>query len=533
MYVALLLATAAAAQVPQPITRAEDLLVTNNAPGKYGGRIVVALRAEPKSLNPATSLDQPSREVVGRMMADLLHINAVSQQAEPALAKSWKASKDGLLYTLTLRRGLRFSDGQPMNADDVLFTFQVLLDEKINSPQRDLLTIGGKPISVRKVDDATVVFELARPYAAAERLFDSMEILPRHLLQDAYRQGTLARAWGLTTPPSQIAGMGPFRLKEYQPGQKLVLERNPYYWKADRNHHSALQKDAASRNFHLFDLGPSLDYNFLVFNLNATVPKDATDIARHQEWFRNVNFRQAVSTAVDRAAIVRLVFHGRGTALWSSTTPANKLWLDASLSQTPRSLEHAKQLLRNGGFSWNAAGALLDKSGAPVEFSILTSASNAQRTQMATLIQDDLRQLGMKVQAVPLEFKSMLDRVFQTHNYDTAIMALGGGDVDPNSQINVWMSNGGSHLWNLGESKPATDWEAKIDALMNQQLTTLDYKRRKQLYDQVQEIAAQQLPFINLASPNVLVGAKERIGNFQPAILDHYTLWNVEQLYVK
>ncbi len=573
MYVSLLVApSAAVAQRPQPITPAEDLLITGNDPGKYGGRVVVALRAEPKTLNPVTALDQPSREVMGRMMADLLHINALSQQAEPALAKSWKVSKDGLRYTLTLRRNLRFSDGHAMNADDVLFTFQVLLDEKINSPQRDLLTIGGKPISVQKVDDATVLFELASPYAAAERLFDSMEILPRHLLQDAYHAGTLARAWNLTTPPSQIAGMGPFRLKEYVPGQKLTLERNPYYWKMDRSrqrlpyldelvflfvssedaqvlrfeageadmiqrlsadNYSALQKDAVSRHFRLFDLGPSLDYNFLLFNLNSAIPKEAADIVRHQEWFRNVNFRQAVSEAVDRAAIVRLVFHGRGTALWSSVTPANKLWLDASLPHAPRSIEHAKQLLRKSGFSWNAEGALLDKSGAPVEFSILTSASNAQRSQMATLIQDDLKQLGMKVQAVPLEFKSMLDRVFQTHNYDTAIMALGGGDVDPNSQINVWMSNGGSHLWNLGETKPATDWEAQIDTLMNQQLTTLDYKRRKQLYDRVQEIAAQQLPFINLASPNVLVGARERIGNFQPAILDHYTLWNVEQLYIK
>src|SRR5258708_11060438 len=184
--------------------------------------------------------------------------------------------------------------------------------------------------------------------------------------------------------------MGPFRLKEYVPGQKLVMERNRYYWKADRNHqrlpyldelvflfvpsedaqvlryeggetdllqrlsadnYSALQKDAASRNFHLFDLGPSLDYNFLVFNLNATVPKDATDIARHQEWFRNVNFRQAVSTAVDRAAIVRLVFHRRGPALWWSTKPANKLSPDASLSQTPPSLVPPKPLLGHAGLS--------------------------------------------------------------------------------------------------------------------------------------------------------------------------------------
>ena len=563
---------AIAAPPPQPIQRGEQVLLTDNDPGKYGGRIVLALRTEPKTLNPLTALDQPSRDVLGRMMADLIHINAISQQTQPALAESWKTSKDGLHYTLKLRRGLRFSDGHPMSADDVLFTFQALLDEKVNSSQRDLLIIGGKPIAVRKIDDSTVAFDLPRPYAAAERLFDGMQILPRHLLENSYRQGTLPQTWTLTTPASQIAGMGPFRLKEYVPGQKLVLERNPYYWKTDRRHqrlpyldelvfifvpsedaqvlrfaggetdmitrlsadnYNALQKDAASRGFQLFDLGPGLDYNFLFFNLNSTIPKDAADVARHQEWFRNPLFRQAVSAAIDRAAIVRLVFHGRGTPLWSSTTPANKLWLDSALPQPPRSVEHAKQLLHDAGFSWNAEGALLDRSGAAVEFSILTSASNAQRSQMATLIQDDLKQLGMKVQAVPMEFKSVLDRVFQTHNYDAAILALGGGDVDPNSQINVWMSNGSSHVWELGESKPATAWEEQIDSLMNQQLTTLDFKRRKQLYDRVQEIAAQQLPIVCLASPNVLVGARQSIANLQPAILDHYTLWNAEQLYIK
>jgi len=563
---------AIAAPPPQPIQRGEQVLLTDNDPGKYGGRIVLALRSEPKTLNPLTALDQPSRDVLGRMMADLIHINAISQQTQPALAESWKASKDGLHYTLKLRRGLRFSDGHPMSADDVLFTFQALLDEKVNSSQRDLLIIGGKPIAVRKIDDFTVAFDLPRPYAAAERLFDGMQILPRHLLENSYRQGTLPQTWTLTTPASQIAGMGPFRLKEYVPGQKLVLERNPYYWKTDRRHqrlpyldelvfifvpsedaqvlrfaggetdmitrlsadnYNALQKDAASRGFQLFDLGPGLDYNFLFFNLNSTVPKDAADVARHQEWFRNPLFRQAVSAAIDRAAIVRLVFHGRGTPLWSSTTPANKLWLDSALPQPPRSVEHAKQLLHDAGFSWSAEGALLDRSGAAVEFSILTSASNAQRSQMSTLIQDDLKQLGMKVQAVPMEFKSVLDRVFQTHDYDAAILALGGGDVDPNSQINVWMSNGSSHVWELGESKPATAWEEQIDSLMNQQLTTLDFKRRKQLYDRVQEIAAQQLPIVCLASPNVLVGARQSIANLKPAILDHYTLWNAEQLYIK
>jgi peptide/nickel transport system substrate-binding protein len=370
----------------------------------------------------------------------------------------------------------------------------------------------------------------------------------------------------------QIAGLGPFRLKEYVPGQRLLLERNPYYWKADKKHqrlpyldeivfvfvpsedaqvvrfeagdtdvisrlgpdnYAALERDAGSRKFHVYDAGPSLDYNFLVFNLNSVVPSDAPEVRKHQEWFRDQKFRQALSLAIDRDAIVRLIYHGRGTPLWSTVTPANKLWLDAAIPQKARSLEQARALLKADGFSWNQTDDLLDKSGQKVEFSIITGGSNPQRSQMATMIQDDLKHVGIGVQVVPLEFKSMLDRIFNTHSYDTAIMTLGGGDVDPNSQINVWMSNGSSHLWDLGETKPATAWEAKIDQLMNQQLTTIDARRRKKLFDSVQEIAAEQVPILCLAAPHMLVGARESLQNFQPAILDHPTLWNSEQLYFR
>ncbi len=561
-----------AATTPEPVRSGEELLLADTPAGHYGGRLVVALRAEPKTLNPVTAQDLPSREVIGRMSGDLLHIHAITQQAQPALAKSWTVSKDGLKYTLRLRRGLRFSDGHPLDADDVQFTFRVIEDEKVNAPQHDLLVVSGKPISVRKVDAATILFELAAPYAAAERLFDSIAILPRHLLEKAYQEGKLAQAWTLNTPPSEIAGMGPFRLKEYVAGQRLVLERNPYYWKADgkkqrlpyldelvflfvssedaqvlrfqagetdiisrlgADNYLALEKDAQARGFHLVDLGPGLEYNFLFFNLNSVVPKDSGTLLQRQEWFRDARFRQAVSMAIDRAGIVRLVYRGRGTPLWGSVTPANKLWLNTSLAQPARSVAKAKELLQSAGFKWTPEGALTDASGSAVEFSILTSASNQQRIQMATLIQADLKELGMKVQVTPLEFRAVLDRVTQTHNYEAALFALGGGDVDPNSQINVWMSNGSTHLWDLGESRPATAWEAEIDQLMKQQVSALDRKKRKKQFDRVQAIAAEQQPIITIASPSILVGAKARVGNFQPAILDHYTLWNVEQLYLK
>src|SRR5262249_35830273 len=150
--------------------------------GQRGDHLIISLRSEPKTLNPVTSVDGSSREVIAQMTGDLIHINRASQATEPALAKSWKISPDGLRYTLQLRKGLKFSDGHQVDADDVVFSFKVYLDEKLNSPQRDLLIVGNKPITVHRVDAYTVTFELAQPYAAAERLFDSVAILPRHLL---------------------------------------------------------------------------------------------------------------------------------------------------------------------------------------------------------------------------------------------------------------------------------------------------------------------------------------------------------------
>jgi peptide/nickel transport system substrate-binding protein len=549
----------------------EDRMVTDNSPGRAGGRLVVALRSEPKTLNPVLAVDDPSRDVIRCLTADLIHISRESLKTEPELAKSWNVSRDGKQYTLHLRHGLRFSDGQPFSADDVIFTFQVYLDEKVHSPQRDLLIVGGKPITVEKVDNDTVRFALAQPYAAAERLFDGLAILPRHLLENTYREGNFSQVWNLSTPPDHLAGLGPFRLKEYVPGQRIVLEKNPYYWKEDRSgsrlpyldeldflvvpsedaqvirfqagdtdilsrfgaeNFSVLEKQQAAKSYRLHDLGAGLEYNFLFFNLNDLASKSLPEIARKQFWFQDVRFRQAISSAMDRAGIVRLVYNGRATPLWSQVTPGNKLWMDDALPRPARSLDHARQLLRSAGFSWKNDGSLVDARGAPVEFSILTSSSNSQRTKMAAIIQDDLSQLGMNVHVVPLEFRSMVDRLLNTFDYEAAIMGLVSGDADPTADMNVWISSGETHLWDL-RGKPATPWESEMDRLMEQQETTLDYAQRKRMYDRVQEIVADDLPVICLVSPNILVGSKDRVGNFRPAILNPYALWNVEQLYVR
>ncbi len=560
-----------AADSPQPVRPGEDIAISTAEAGKFGGRLSIALRSEPKTFNPVTLVDGSSREITGRLHADLLHINRASQQTEPALAKSWKVSKDGLTYTLALRHGVRFSDGAPFDADDVVFSFQVYLDEKVHSPQRDLLVVNDKPIAVKKIDGYTVSFQLAQPYAAAERLFDNVAILPKHLLAKAYAQGKISETWNISAAPAEMAGLGPFRLKEYVPGQRVTLERNPYYWKANKekkrlpyldemtflfvpsedaqvirfesgdtdvisrisaDNFSLLEKDQQSRGFHMVDLGPGLEFNFLFFNLNSVLPKNAI-LAAKQQVFRQVAFRQAVSAAIDRDAIIKLVYRGRGTPLITQVTPANKLWRNDKIVLQKRSTDRAKQLLSSAGFSWKPDGQLLSPSGSPVEFTILSSASNAQRTQMATIIQQDLKDIGITVQVAPMEFRAMLDRIFQSHDYEAAVLALGGGDVDPNPQMNVWVEDGSNHMWDLGETKPATPWEAEIDQLMKKQLSTLKVSDRKKLYDRVQQLVADNMPLICLASPNILVGAKNKVGNFNPSILDPYVLWNSDELFIR
>lgn len=559
---------------PQKPSQSAELLVSKGELGLRGGRLVLSLRAEPKTLNPLVAIDAPSREVIGLMQADLIHINRSTQLTEPSVAKSCKVSKDGLEYSVELRRGLQFSDGHPLDADDVLFTFRVYLDEAVHAPQRDLLIVGGKPIEVRKIDGYHLVFKLAKPYGAGDRLFDGLAVLPRHLLEKPYQEGKLSQAGSLSAEANQWAGLGPFRIKQYVAGQQIVLERNPFYWKTDTkgtrlpyldeivflfvpnadaqvlrfqagdtdiitrvsaDNFSALSRQA--RGFTMADAGPGLEYNFLFFNLNDPGSKATPDAVRRLGWFQNVKFRRAVSAAIDRQAIVRLVYQGKGAALWGPVTPGNRRWANSAIKHEPQSLDRARDLLIQAGFSWkqdsNGAQALVDQTGSLVKFSILTSSSNADRTKMATLISDDLKQLGMEAQVVPIEFRSLLDRINQTKEYDACVLGLASFDADPNSDINVWLSSGGTHLWNPSQPHPATSWEAEIDRLMEQQLVARTFEERKKSYDRVQQLLEENRPFVFLASPDILVGAKNNIGNLQPVVLEPYVLWNAERLFVR
>ncbi len=538
--------------------------------GTPGGRLVAALRAEPGTLNPVLAADRPAQTLRYLTHSDLIHINRETQLTEPALAESWSVSEDGTLYTLRLRRGVFFSDGEPFDADDVVFTFEVYLDPEVASPNRSLLIVHGEPVRLEKIDAHTVTLRLAGPYAAGERLFDSIAMLPEHLLAAPYAGGTLSDEWKISTPSDRFAGLGPFQPSVYRSGESLTLKRNPHYWRRDSQGRQlpyldelvlrfapsedaeairfqsgeidilsdisagnfvALAASATSAELSLRDLGPGLAYNFLFFNLNELAGDDLPAVAARQEWFRQLEFRRAVSEVVDRDAITRLVYQGLARPLGGPVPEGNRLWRNTALEAPARSVESARARLRAAGFTLGADGTLRDPRGAPVRFSIVTNSSNRQRVEIAAIVQEDLRALGIEVQVVPIGFQSLVQRLLETHDYDACILGLGGGDVDPNSESTVWLSSGSRHLWAPAQESPVTSWEATVDELMTRQLTEIDAAARKRQYDQVQQILAEQLPLVYLVSPNVLAGAHRDLGNFRPTILEPSALWNVHELF--
>ena len=564
---ALLLGASAAADSSAELNSAaeRDVLVSNVV-GEHGGRLVVALRAEPTTFNPVTALDNPSLTILRRITADLVHVDRATQLPAAALAKSWQRSADGLQYILNLRRGIRFSDGHAFDAEDVMFTFEVLLDSQVGSPHRDFLMPGGQAIVAEKVDAHTLRFQLHRPNAAGLRLFDNLPILPKHRLEEPYRQGRLGEMWGTGSDPKEIVGLGPFQIESYVPGEQVVLSRNPHYWKVDSKGRSlpfldqlvfvfVADQTAQTLRFQagevhvvdrlkaesfaylqtrpgktMWDLGPGLEYSFLFFNLNHL--EDRPDLERKQKWFKEDRFRRAISTAIDRQGIAGLIYAGQARPLATHVTPGIQQWAQTDLEPTPQSLTESRRILEEMGFRLRGK-RLHDAGGLPVELTIISTSSNQERLGMATIVQEDLRQLGIGATVVGLEFRALLDRVFNSFDYEAVVLSMNSGDTDPNALIPVLTSGGGNHLWQLKAGAELPRWQQEIDGLMSRQVVTLDDTERKRMYGRVQQLVAEHLPMIFLVSPHVLAGSASALGNFRPTVLGHSTLWNAEELYWK
>ena len=510
------------------------------------GELRFCLRSEPKTFDPLKVEDDASGAIRYLTGGVLVRMNRQTQALEPELAKSWTVSKDGRQITFILRGGVSFSDDTPFSAEDVAYTVQQLMDPALHSPTGDAFRSGPGNVETKIISPTQISITFPAPVAGVDRQFDQVAILSAH------------------SPKKEMAVLGPFMVADYKPGATVQLKRNPNYWKTDAqgrklpyldsirldiqpNHDVEMlrfkrseidlinsldsdyfEKLEATSPQLVHDAGPSLDTEQMWFNEVAKSPLPGYK----KTWFRSASFRRAISQAINRDDLARVVYRGHAQAAVGPVSPANKFWFNASLKPEAYSPDAALKALQNDGFRLEN-GALKDKDGNAVVFSIITNAGNKSRERMATMIQEDLQKIGIQVNVVTLDFPSLIERMTQTFDYEAILLGLTNVGLDPSEQMNVWLSSSENHQWNPSEKSPETAWEAEIDRLMRAQASTGDAKKRKESFDRVQEIAVEQAPFIYLVNRNALSAVAASVQGASPVILVPQTYWNIERLSVK
>ncbi|HNV04406.1 MAG TPA: ABC transporter substrate-binding protein [Vicinamibacterales bacterium] len=534
---------------------------------RRGGSLVATLRSEPRTLNPLTGRDFASTLVASLTHARLLRINRATQQLEPWLAESYACSADGLSCTLKLRRGVTFSDGAPFTSADVVFSFRAVYDEKTGSPLGDVMLVGGKPIAAAAPDAHTVALTFPAPFGPGLRLLDSLPIVPRHKLEAALGAGTLREQWGPAAPPAQIAGLGPFVLQEYRAGERLVLARNPRYWRADASgtrlpyldrltleitpdqnaellrlqsgqadltqsevrpdDYAALRRAAAAGTLRLADAGLAFDADAFWINL-----RPGAKAHQGRPWLARVELRRAISHAVNRRAFADEVFLGAAEPLWGPVPPSNAAWYapEGAIERQAYDPARAQALLAGLGLrDANRDGMLEDASGAPARFALVTQKGNTALEKGAAFLRDELRKVGLGVDVVPLEVGSLVDRMTKG-DYDALYFRFLTSDTDPAMNLDFWLSSGGAHVWNMEQPSPATPWEQEIDTLVLKMAAERAPAERRRLFIQAQKVLADNLPVIYFAVPRVFVATSTRVAGAVPAPVRPPVLWNADAI---
>ncbi|MGF1521124.1 MAG: ABC transporter substrate-binding protein [Leptolyngbyaceae cyanobacterium] len=548
-------------------------------------RIVFSSLGDPKTFNPALSQEYPN--VFLYTFEGLVTLDGETGEILPALAESWEMSEDGLTYVFTLKEDLRWSDGEPLTVDDVVFTYQeVTLNEAIPAPSRDIFRIGaeGQLPTIQKLDNQRVQFNLPEPFAPFLRN-TGVPILPAHVLQesintlDSEGNPQFLSTWTTGTPPGDIVCNGPYKLKQYLPSQRVIFERNPYYrgedtqgnqqpyieqlvWEVIEDSDNqflqfrsggldltgispeefALMKLEEERgNFTIYEGGPALGTTFITFNLNKASRngKPLVDPIKSR-WFNSVAFRQAVSYALDRPTMINNIYQGLGEPQTSPLPIQSPFYAspEEGIPTYEYNLEKARSLLEGDGFQYDAQGQLLDAEGNRVRFTLITNSGNKIREALGAQIKQDLAKIGMQVDFQPISFNALVTKLGDSLEWEAHIIGFTAG-LEPNGGATIWLLDGSLHAFNqnaLAGQEPlegweAADWEKEIANIYIQAAQETDPEKRAELYKESQRLTQEYLPFIYLVNPLNLGAVRNTIEGIRySGIVRPYAMWNVQEL---
>ena len=558
------------------------------APSNYQSRFVVSTPSDTSTFN--YPLNQSAYSVFGYIYEGLIIENGVTGELEPALAESWEVSEDEQTIVITLKKDLKWSDGEPLTVDDVVFSYnKIYLNDKIPSSVKDILRIGksGALPTVKKIDNLRVEFSTPEPFAPFVRYAGGLTILPAHALKESVRttnsEGELnyLTKWGTDTPVTEIVGNGMYRIKSYAPNQRIILEKNPFYWRQDNQGNNLpyienivwqvientdnqllnfrsgkldtikvaaemfplLKREENRGKYTIYNGGPTSTSSFICFNINQgknAQGKPLVDPIKSR-WFNNKAFRQAIAYGINREAMTNNIYRGLGAPQYSPIPVTSPFYLspEEGLKIYNYDPEKAKKLLLSAGFKYNQNGELLDSEGNQVEFTLLSSAGRKVREQMATQINQDLAKLGIKINMQFLSFNTYVRKLSLSKDWEVYLGGFTGGSIEPHGGYNIWSVNGRLHTFNQGpqpgdekiEGWKVNDWEQQIDDLYIQASQVFDEDKRKEFYGQAQQIIADELPFIYMVNPLEFDAIRNRIKGINYTELGG-GFWNLYELQI-
>jgi peptide/nickel transport system substrate-binding protein len=550
-------------------------------------RLIVPTPSGPATFN--YPLNQSAYDIFGYIYDGLINQNGLTSELEPGLAESWEVSKDGKKIVFTLREGLKWSDGQPMTTDDIIFSYEkIYFNDKIPSGLKDTLRVGisREYPKLKKLDSRRIEFSVAEPFAPFIRFAGGIPILPAHILQevatktDAEGKPQFLTVWGTDTDPQKIVGNGQYRLLSYTPNQRVVLERNPYFWRKDTEGNAQpyiqrivwqiientdtqllnfrsgdldtldvqpevfplLKREEKRGKYTVFNGGPDTGSVFMCFNLNQgrnAQNQPFVDPVKSR-WFTTKEFRQAVAYGINRDAMTNNIYRGLGAPLHSPIPAQSPFYLspERGLKTYNYDPQKSKELLLSAGFKYNPNGELLDAEGNKVRFTLLIAAGKKVREQMATQIKQDLDKLGMQIDTQFLSFNTYVERLRLTKNWDIYLGAFTGG-LEPHSGYNIWSVNGTLHSFNQGPQageppipgRKIYDWEQQIDDLYVKASQELDEAKRKEIYAETQRITAEQVPFIYMVNPLTFEAVRDRVSGIRYSAVGG-AFWNLYELKI-
>ena len=552
--------------------------------GKHGGQLILIASTEPKTFNPLVPGDYTTSILLGRILNSLFTYDPIKLKYIPSLATSWEVSEDKKTYKIHLRKGIQWSDGHPFTAEDVIFTFDCMLSTvkdpetgeiKPRFPSRNFVqyTIGGELLKYKKIDEHTVEFKTADLYAPFINDISYADILPKHKLLKYYEENSLLSQWTSKTAiesPQEIIGTGPFKILSYSPGERILLEANPYYWKKDKENNrlpyidhlvykfvedsnaqtilfATGESDSTGispedlnwvkpmgkvHDFSVLEKGPDSGISFIWFNLHPGKSKEGKPYVDPVKlgWFSDKRFRQAILHAYNRQALIDSVYFGKAKVLHSITSPANKKWHNPDTFKYDYNPNRSRELFLDMGFYYDNEGLLFDEKGNRVQFRFLVPGGSSSHEARATMFKEFMRKVGIDLQVRFLDWSTLIQKIQTTYDYDSATMGFSGGG-DPSGGKALWRSDGHLHIWHPKQKQPHTEWEKQVDTLWNQQEKELDPEKRLGIFNTIQNIYSEELPLLFLVNPLTYSGIKNEWQNVK-VTPEASIIWNIDELWI-